>query len=88
MPVMRSLPWYPLRPGFLIKVNRATSNRRRSKAEADAWTGDPSFADGIYHFAASSEEIPACVVEPGTPEDLGKIVRPFRLHPPVSFPTL
>jgi len=27
---------------------------------------------------ASSQESPACVVEPGTPEDVGEIVRSFR----------
>jgi hypothetical protein len=41
--------------------------------------GDPMYARGKYHFFASSEENPACVVEPGTPEDVGKIVRSFRL---------
>ena len=37
------------------------------------------YSRGKYHYAASSEENPACVVEPGTPEDVGKIVRSFRL---------
>ena len=58
------------------------------KAEDDAWTDDPSYANGMYHFATSSQQSPACVVEPGTPEDLGKIVRPFRLLHPASVPTL
>ena len=43
---------------------------------ANTWTGDPSYVEGKYHFYASSEQDPACVVEPGTPEDVGKIVRP------------
>lgn len=40
------------------------------------------YAKGKYHFAPSSEEDPACVVEPGTPEDVGRIVRLFRLASP------
>ena len=43
---------------------------------ANARIGDPSYVEGKYHFYASSEQDPACVVEPGTPEDVGEIVRP------------
>ena len=43
---------------------------------ANARTGDPLYGKGKYHFIASSEQDPACVVEPGTPEDVGEIVRP------------
>jgi hypothetical protein len=43
---------------------------------ANVWTGDPLYAKGKYHYFASSEQDPACVVEPGTPEDVGEIVRP------------
>ena len=43
---------------------------------ANGRTGDPLYAKGKYHFVASSEQDPACVVEPGTPEDVGEIVRP------------
>ena len=43
---------------------------------ANARTGDPLYAKGIDHFITSSEQDPACVVEPGTPEDVGEIVRP------------
>ena len=39
------------------------------------WTGDPLYGKGIYHWASSSTENPACVVEPGTPLDVGEIVR-------------
>ena len=46
---------------------------------ANARTGDPLYAKGKYHFYASSEQDPACVVEPGTPEDVGEIVRPFTI---------
>jgi len=38
------------------------------------YSGDPSYARGIYHSIASSQQSPACVVEPGTPEDVGKIL--------------
>jgi hypothetical protein len=43
---------------------------------ANARTGDPLYIRGKYHFVASSEQDPACLVEPGTPEDVGEIVRP------------
>ena len=33
---------------------------------------------GKQHYLASSQEDPACVVEPGTPEDVGEIVCLFR----------
>ncbi|KAF9648818.1 FAD-binding domain-containing protein [Thelephora ganbajun] len=38
------------------------------------YPGDPSYTNGIYHFFASSQENPACVVEPGIPGDVGKIL--------------
>jgi len=46
-----------------------------SKAKAHGSTGNPLYTKGEYHYFASSQESPACVVEPGTPEDVGKIVR-------------
>jgi len=49
------------------------------KAGAHGWTGNPLYTKGKHHFLVSSQESPACVVEPGTPEDVGKIVRSFRL---------
>ncbi|KAF9474837.1 FAD-binding domain-containing protein [Pholiota conissans] len=36
--------------------------------------GDPSYDAGIFHFAVSSTQQSKCVVEPGTPEDVGKIL--------------
>ena len=45
------------------------------KAGPHVWIGDPQYTEGEYHFYASSQQSPACVVEPGTPEDVGKIVR-------------
>ena len=42
-----------------------------------AYVGDPLYESGKYHYFASSEDDPACVVEPGTPEDVDKIVRPL-----------
>jgi hypothetical protein len=39
------------------------------------------YIKGKSHFVASSEQDPACVVEPGTPEDVGKIVRTPIQHP-------
>jgi len=38
------------------------------------YPGDPSYVKGSHHYFASSNENPACVVEPGTPEDVGKIL--------------
>ena len=54
------------------------SNYCGGEAGARAWAGNPLYTKGEYHFVASSQESPACVVEPGTPEDVGKIVRSFR----------
>lgn len=55
-----------------------TGDYRGSEAGAHIWTGDPLYIKGTYHFAVSSQEDSACVVEPGTPEDVGKIVRSSR----------
>jgi len=68
-----------------IRVSTTASNCRGGEAGAHAWTGGPSYIEGAYHFAASSQESPACVVEPGTPEDVGEIVRSFYS---ASFATL
>ena len=57
-----------------------------SARRTHAWTeGDTSYDVGKYHFAASSEQDPACVVEPGTSEDVGKIVRLFPSSRSLSF---
>ena len=56
------------------------SNYRGGKAGDYAWTGDPLYDKGIYHATASSQQNPACVVEPGIPEDVGKIVGSFCLR--------
>jgi len=55
------------------------------EVEAHGWTGNPLYTKGVNHFMASSQESPACVVEPGTPEDVGKIVCLFRLASPGVF---
>jgi len=49
----------------------------RPELSADWFTGDPSYTEGVRHYFASSQDSPACVVEPGTPEDVGKVVRSF-----------
>ena len=51
-------------------------------AGAHIRSGEPQYVEGEYHFFASSQQDPACVVEPGTPEDVGKIVRSFRSASP------
>ena len=43
------------------------------------WTGDLEYIKGDYHFTVSSDQDSTCVVEPGTPEDVGKIVCSFLL---------
>jgi hypothetical protein len=43
---------------------------------ANSRIGDPLYIKGKYHVVTSSEQDPACVVEPGTPEDVGEIVGP------------
>jgi hypothetical protein len=48
----------------------------RCQGGANTRTGDPLYSKGKYHFFATSEQDPACVVEPATPEDVGEIVRP------------
>jgi len=54
---------------------------RDGEARAHGWIGNPLYTKGEYHFLASSQESPACVVEPGTPEDVGKIVCSFHSTP-------
>ena len=48
----------------------------RMWGRANRRTGDPLYTQGKSHFYASSEQDPACVVEPGTPKDVGEIVCP------------
>lgn len=38
------------------------------------YPGDPLYKKGNYHYFLSNVENPACVAEPGTPEDVGKIL--------------
>ena len=59
---------------------------RCGKTGTQIWTGDPQYIEGEYHFVPSSQQDPACVVEPGTPEDVGKIVRSFRSVSPDIAP--
>ncbi|KAF5337648.1 hypothetical protein D9758_013014 [Tetrapyrgos nigripes] len=39
------------------------------------YSSDPEYTKGNHHFMTSSEEESSCVVEPGTAQDLGKIVK-------------
>jgi len=71
------MPRYPTRPRSTIRVSTSVSDCHDGSPGAHTWTGDPLYAKGNYHYAVSSQEDPACVVEPGTPEDAGKVVRPF-----------
>ncbi|KAF9648761.1 FAD-binding domain-containing protein [Thelephora ganbajun] len=45
-----------------------------SNASKVYYPGNLLYTKGIYHPTASSQESPACVVEPGTPEDVGRIL--------------
>ena len=56
----------------------SASDYHHGKVGAHTWTGDPLYTKGEYHFSTSSQQSPACVVEPGTPEDVGEIVGSFR----------
>lgn len=38
------------------------------------YLGHPLYVKGISHWAGSSSQFPSCVVEPGTPSDVGIIV--------------
>jgi len=63
-------------------IRVSTSDYSCGKAGAYVRTGDPLYTEGDYHFFASSQQDSACVVTPGTPEDVGKIVRTFPSSPP------
>ena len=63
----------------------SASDYRHGKAEAHTWTGDPLYTTGEYHYSTSSQQSSACVVEPGTPEDVGKTVRSFRSEASLSL---
>ena len=41
----------------------------------DIFGGCDTYSNDIYHWARSSSAFSACTVEPGTAEDVGKIVR-------------
>jgi len=77
-----------MRPMSTIRVSTTASNYRGGEARAHGWTGNPLYTKGEYHYFASSQESPACVVEPGTPDDVGKIVRSFRSIRRPSPPSL
>jgi len=64
-----------------IRVSTTVNNCYSGKAGAPGWIGNPLYTKGEYHFIASSQQSPACVVEPGTPEDVGKIVGSIQLAP-------
>ncbi|KAF8959330.1 hypothetical protein BDZ97DRAFT_2043879 [Flammula alnicola] len=38
------------------------------------YPGHPLYIKGVYHWASSSAQLPLCVVEPGTPADVGIIL--------------
>ena len=66
----------------------SASDYRCDKAGAHVRTGDPLYIEGDSHFVVSSQQDSACVVVPGTPEDLGKIVRSFRsVSPDITLRT-
>jgi len=65
-----------MHPRYTIQVS--PSDYRGVNAWFHAWTGNPLYAKGESNFFASSQQSPACVVEPGTPEDVGRIVRSSR----------
>jgi len=69
-----------MHPTSTIRVS--TSDHRSGEAAAHILSGEPQYIEGEQHFMASSQQDSACVVEPGTPEDVGKIVRPFPSAPP------
>jgi len=70
----------------IIRVS--TSNHRRGNAGAHVRTGDALYTKGESHYFASSQQDSACVVEPGTPEDVGKIVRSFLPASPYVLPRI
>lgn len=62
-----------MHPAFTMLVS--ANDNRSGQAEIHDRAGDPLYTKGGYHYMTSSQQSPACVVEPGTPEDAGKIVR-------------
>ena len=74
-PARQSNLRYPTRPRSTIPVS--ASRYRYCGVRTHAWIGDPLYIEGEYHNDPASREDSACVVEPGTPEDVGKIVRSF-----------
>lgn len=43
------------------------------------YKGDPLYEKGVYHYAISSTQRSKCVVEAGTPSDVGKAVSNLRI---------
>jgi len=79
-PAGRSKRRYLAPPRSTIRVS--ASDYRSGEAGTHMLSGNPQYTEGEHHFSASSQQDPTCVVEPGTPEDVGKIVRPFLSVPP------
>ncbi|KAH9475869.1 putative FAD-linked oxidoreductase [Psilocybe cubensis] len=52
-----------------IQISKAISS-----ASGVFHPGDPLYDKGIFHYAISSSQNATCVVEPGTPADVGKIL--------------
>ena len=67
-------------------IRVSAGDYHRGKVGAHVQTGDPLYIEGDSHFVVSSQQDSACVVVPGTPEDVGKIVRSFHLASPDITP--
>ena len=85
-PAGRSKQQYLTRPMSTIRVS--VRNYRCSNAGAHVRTGSALYIEGDSHFFASSQQDSTCAVVPGTPEDVGKIVRSFPSIPPNITPYL
>jgi len=65
-------------------IRVSTTEYRCGMGGAHVWIGDPQYIEGESHFSAPNPD-PACVVEPGTPEDVGKIVRLSSASPDIAL---
>lgn len=70
--VVPSHPQYRLKAMYITQVS---SNMVKRLIPFDSFEGTAKYEKDIYHWASSSTQESKCTVEPGTLEDVGKIVR-------------
>ena len=68
-------PPYRTRPKYFSPVSTPHPLVVPTVEHADLWKAAPEYVSDNEHAFPSSDEVSACSVEPGSPKDVGQIVR-------------